>query len=207
VSRWPLLAALMLVIACPSRAPHGGLEPVDELDRGPGRSSSDPVEPTADAKPVAFEGSGEGCERTCGQLHDCLLAEPPPAATPHQAAALELDCLQLCVESGPALTDSRFATCAAIESCGELLPCMRATWPAAPVEPVEPTIEPSGSEGCRLGCKRLGECFDSSPDNIDECARGCEQRLDTAQQTAFGECMQIADCLAMLECMRAFPGA
>lgn len=207
MSRSPLLAALALLLACPSRAPHEGPEPVDEPDRRPDSSSSSAVEPALDSNVAVLESGGDGCEQLCGQLHDCLLTEPPPAATPHQAAGLELDCLQLCVESGTTLTDSRFAACAEAPSCGALLPCMREAWPAIPDESVEPTIEPSGSEGCALGCKRLGECFGSSPEDIDECARGCEQRLDVAQQTAFGECMQISDCLAMLECMRAFPGA
>lgn len=205
--------ALVLVLACPGPAPSEPPDPdhVGDSDPEPRSTANDTTDPApADegSSVVVEPTSDDGCERVCGGMHDCMLAEPDSTATPHQAAALELDCLRQCVETGPALVDSRFGACADASGCGELLPCMRDAWPDAPDEPIpDPIIEPTGSEGCRLGCKRLGECFDAAPDEIDACANGCEKQLDSIEMKAFGECLQITDCKAMLECMIAFPGA
>jgi hypothetical protein len=210
LARALVLASLASALACPARAPSEAPVRIDDSDSEPEATSTGAVDPASD------EGEGGGsteptfasCEGVCGGLHDCLLAEPDPTTSPHQAAALELDCLRQCVEGGPAVAGSRFAACTGAPRCAELLPCMRDAWPDVPSESIpEPIIEPSGSEGCRLGCKRLGECFGSKPDEVDACASGCERKLDPTQMKAFGECMEIADCTAMLECMIAFPGA
>lgn len=202
-----LLALVLTSTACPGRAPSEVPLRVDDSVREDDATSKGAVDPAADDD-ASTAPIFDGCEGVCGGLHDCLLAESEPTTSPHQAAALELDCLRQCVEHGPAIADSRFAACTGAPSCAELLPCMREAWPVVPSESSpEPVIEPSGAEGCRLGCRRLGECFGATPDEIDACAEGCERKLDSTQMKAFGECMAIADCTAMLECMIAFPGA
>jgi hypothetical protein len=207
-----LLAWVLVSLGCPNPGPS---EPppdrVDEPEPEPGTTSTGAPEPGADegssTSVVVVEPAGGSCEGVCGDLHDCLLAEPDSSTSHSQAAALELDCLRQCVETGPAVSDSRFAACADAPECGELLSCMREAWPDEPSNPLpEPEIGPSGT-GCRIGCERLGKCFDAKAEEIDTCTSGCEQKLDLAQMKGFGECVAITDCAAMLECMIAFPGA
>ena len=207
VRAWPV-AALFVALACPSRGPSESPQPLLPTHDDDESSSSSSEAAPASEHEQTFEPAIGDCEGLCGQLAECLLSEPPPALTTHQAAALELDCLQRCVGSGPPLADSSFAACANAEACTSLLPCMREAWPHEEQEggEPEPVIVPSGS-GCRQGCERLGHCFGSTPDEIDTCAGGCEQVLDADTQAEFGECTQTSDCLEMLECMRKFPGA
>lgn len=212
--RRPALVGLaLLALACPKPAPGPGERPNERASTGdePSTSSAGSAAPSegegADASEPSEAESPSDCEGVCGRLHDCLLAEPPPTLAPRHAAALELDCLQLCIERGPALADSRFAACDD-STCGALLPCMRASWPSQPDTAPEPLLEPSPSgTGCREGCKRLGECFDAASTLIDDCTQGCEDKLGPEDEAAFGECTRSSDCLLMLECMQKFPGA
>ncbi|MFV8749765.1 hypothetical protein ACNOYE_04350 [Nannocystaceae bacterium ST9] len=200
------IALLLLASACPKQGPREPSDPIEPAasDEGEGSTTGGGESPDADSG--ALE-PAQSCEAICGSMHDCLLARADPPTAPHEAAALELDCLQLCVESGPALADSRFAGCASASTCDVLLPCMREAWPSEPTPEPEPNIEPTGGEGCRQGCERLGQCFGSKPDEVDECARGCERQLDLPEQKAFGQCVEAPDCVAVLTCMQAFPGA
>lgn len=209
--RLALVLAALASIACPRRSP--GEQPPRELgEAGPTpEQASEAAEPPDAHEPFEpFEPPRE-CESLCGAMHDCLLAESVPdfpALAPHQAGALEIDCLGHCIAGDATLATSRFSSCASSTTCDALLPCMRTNWPQQPTPPSEPELTPSPSgSGCRDGCKRLGECFDAGQPMIDDCTQGCEDKLDADDEAAFGECTRSADCLLMLECMRKFPGA
>jgi hypothetical protein len=128
------------------------------------------------------------CERMCGSLGDCLLADD--AYTTAGAGSLELQCLDICVhspEAEPAKTT--FLACGSQTQCGQLVDCAEQNWDALAATRRSPEVGGIVASGdtCVLACDWIWAClFTNAPPGeiaLDpvyeqykgECANSCQQ--------------------------------
>ena len=218
-----LIALALGPLACRSGGSAGAVAPVDPpraLDSGAGELAgrdSGALEGGAQARAARGEaGQGEArgrdehwasfpegsrCERLCARVFECVLDEGKEDEA--GAASIELGCLRACVE-GPEL--GPFGSCEAKAGCGDLLGCVRASWPASP-EPPRPSVESPPSAGCRHACNALASCYSASQDEADRCVKRCREALPAEREAAIGECAEQDDCGELERCMKSFPGS
>lgn len=100
------------------------------------------------------------CERVCGRLGDCLLADPD--FTSASASALELACLDLCVHSADAApAQAEFLACGQQSECGQLQACAERSWTALAQVRQGPDIAGvlASADPCRVGCRWTYACI------------------------------------------------
>lgn len=174
---------------------------VSESTHGPGsragRSAVErgPTKQASAARLIAVTSTSASdarpCERVCGSLGDCLLADD--AYTSTAASGLELECLDLCVHSPDgAPAKAEFLACGREHECGPLQACAEQSWAklvAARQGPVIAAVEGPSLDGCKSGCAWLYSCsYTNAPPGerqhrmdsmlttwIDECTHACEQ--------------------------------
>ena len=162
-------------------------------DRSP---SSRPLDNNRDGKPatsliaVATTSASEAqpCERVCGNLGDCLLADDDYSSA--TAGGLELMCLDMCVHAtDDAAAKAEFLACGSQSECGPLQACAERTWTALAEARTAPAIEGVAApvaDPCKLGCRWVYACmYGSKPgdawvdpqteQNLNDCFSACEQ--------------------------------
>ncbi|HVI04061.1 MAG TPA: hypothetical protein VM869_35460, partial [Enhygromyxa sp.] len=136
------------------------------------------------------------CERVCGSLGDCLLADD--AYTITAAGGLELQCLDLCVHSADAApAKTEFLACGAQTECGPLQACAEQHWTALAAAREGPAVEgvvAPDANPCKLGCRWLYSClysgappgeaaFDPTFEQpATDCVNQCDQMSETDQE-------------------------
>lgn len=111
------------------------------------------------AVPTTAPGEAPPCERVCGKLGDCLLADADAATN---AAGLELTCLDMCVHSpDTAPAKLEFLACGTQSECGSLQACAERTWTALADARQRPEIEGviAPANTCLLACTWLYSCI------------------------------------------------
>lgn len=111
------------------------------------------------AVPTTNPNEAPPCERVCGSLGDCLLADADEATS---AAGLELTCLDMCVHSpdtAPAKVE--FLACGTHSECGSLQACAEQTWTALADARQRPEIEGvvAPANTCLLACTWMYSCI------------------------------------------------
>jgi hypothetical protein len=100
------------------------------------------------------------CERVCGSLGDCLLAEHDYTTT--AASGLELACLDMCVHS-PELEPAKieFLACGSQTQCGPLQACAERSWTALAAARQRPEVAAviASADPCKLGCRWMFSCM------------------------------------------------
>jgi hypothetical protein len=140
------------------------------------------------AVPTTTAGEAPPCERVCGSLGDCLLADADEATS---AAGLELACLDMCVHSADtAPAKVEFLACGTQSECGSLQACAERTWTALADARQRPEIEGvvAPENTCLLACTWMYSCiatgtppgqvpFDPGFEQIMQqgCVEPCEQ--------------------------------
>ena len=133
------------------------------------------------------------CERVCGSLGDCLLADEDYSSA--TAGGLELMCLDMCVHAADdAAAKAEFLACSQTE-CGQLQACAERTWTALAEARTAPAIEGVAApvaDPCKLGCRWVYACLYGSPpgdawvdpqteQNVNDCFSACEQASQEIQ--------------------------
>ncbi|KIG19531.1 hypothetical protein DB30_00040 [Enhygromyxa salina] len=119
---------------------------------------------SSDWEPAPARG-GSPCERSCGELHDCVIEAGVHG--PRAAVWIELECLAACVTSPPpsAASPSLFgcalpaASRADAARCDPFLACVRDAWPdqAASAGPTSSVVVPV-AKGCDRACWAFARC-------------------------------------------------
>jgi hypothetical protein len=156
------------------------------------------------------------CERMCGTLGDCLLADPDYTSV--AAGGLELQCLDMCVHSPdgePAKTE--FLACGgqvdsdsrrSAADCDPLQACAERTWAALAASRRGPEV--SGVAGvladsCELGCKWMYSCMSTNmppgeaylnPDFERSMNENCINQCEHLPQTEYNTLSRMPSCLA-----------
>lgn len=143
------------------------------------------------AVPTTAPTEAPPCERVCGKLGDCLLADADEASS---AAGLELTCLDICVHSpdtAPAKVE--FLACGTQRECGSLQACAERSWTALADAGQRPEIEGvvAPANTCLLACTWMYSCilsatppgqvpFDPDFERMmhESCVAPCEQMPD-----------------------------
>lgn len=144
------------------------------------------------------------CERVCGSLGDCLLADANYSTV--AAGGLELMCLDLCVHSAEgAPAKAEFLACGSQTECGPLQACAERSWTALAAARKGPEISgvATTADPCKLGCGWMYAClytegppgaasFDASIQMaVDSCGDSCDA-MDEAGRDYYG---RLAPCL------------
>lgn len=123
----------------------------------------------------------EPCERMCGGLGDCLLADPD--YSPANAGGLELQCLDLCVHSPddhPAKAE--FLACGAHDQCAGLQNCAEQHWSALAKTRRGPKVGGvlTSANPCKTGCRWLYACvYTNMPPGAGTLDSSAQQQLQT----------------------------
>jgi hypothetical protein len=182
---------------------------------GPARSgSAGGSEPASSLVAVAMTQSGEPCERVCGSLGDCLLADD--AYSSAVAGRLELSCLDLCVHAPDGDPAKRELLGCGGQACGELTACAERNWAtlSAASSRVEPQPIATSGDPCVESCLWMFSCSASfqPPDqtNTDpgwerDCAQQCEEEIWRTMMMHMGPCVvnHCSDVNAVYECYSA----
>jgi hypothetical protein len=146
---------------------------------------------------VATTGANEAqpCERVCGSLGDCLLADA--AYTTNVAGGLELVCLDMCVHSAEAApAKAEFLACGGQTECGQLQACAERNWTAlaaARQGPAVAGVTASDVDPCKSGCRWTYSCMGGSPpgqgtldpmweEYVKSCVDMCDQMLPSERE-------------------------
>lgn len=143
------------------------------------------------------------CERSCANVHACVVLEGRPRAA---AATIELGCLDACVRATEAFTRCEWPSTLTADRCASSLTCIRAAW-STPTDPHTPTVIEPASDGCDLACAALARCHDRPIESAETCARQCRKVLPEAQQLVARDCAALEGCSAIEDCVLALPGA
>ena len=228
--RAPCLAALALCLgfgACarssespiadePNPASRDKREPATA--RGGSPAAWTPAGVRTPAAPVAVvagtDSEADPCEQTCGELGDCLRADPDQVEA---ASHLELACLELCVHVDPEVqAGADFRACGDAPGCEEVLSCARERWGAAEASRGKSTAYQGPYEApmtCELMCRAVLACslHDVPPNQLNDaniefgpelqnCSEGCDQRADAMLDPS---CLQTNSCQQLFECLMA----
>lgn len=221
-SRTSLALALVCAVACAS-APEREAEAEAEAPSSPSlaATSSKPARASGPglvlrsqsfAAPVSVVASpteAVPCEQMCGRLGDCLDARP------HESSALELSCLDLCVnvrEDAPVA--AKFRGCQGRDSCGALLECAEQHWEQASLARVEydPLVDMGAVNACEAYCTGVYGCMyydktmaqglefnDSTQREVDSCISACNP--EDPIMLAAGPCSSELTCMEYWDCL------
>jgi hypothetical protein len=189
---------VMLSMGCRSSPPPP--TPTVRTTSTPAASPAKLAAPTRVGWTAASEGSP--CERTCANLHACLVLEGRERAA---AATIEIGCLGACLGATKAFSACEDQAASGLDGCASLQTCVRAAWPAQD-EP-EPIVVDAASDGCGLACAALARCREKPSDAAEECARQCRLILSENQQLGARSCAVLESCPAVEDCVFALPGA
>lgn len=214
-----LLLAIVLVGAC---RPAADAEQIDAPSASVAGTEATTAEVAKQRSPVAIA-SGDSmlgntlvavttvnasdaqpCERVCGSLGDCLLANTSYAA--QVAGGLELECLDMCVHS-PDTEQAKidFLACGSKTECGQLEACAERTWTALSEVRKSPEIAGivASTDPCKLGCRWYFSCFygfgppgqayldPQLERDMNSCIDGCDNNpnVDRTVMGRFAECL------------------
>lgn len=181
-SLFPLALALALLSACDAWGPTG---------------SSGPLQPGADAAPLADGGAGDagggGARASCDAYLACL-AKASPATFPAALAAYGPDgtCWR---------TDASATAAACASACESSREQLASSFPAV-AECERPSAGDAGDGG---RCAASERCAAASTISVDACGRcdSCGASACCAPATA---CANSSDCVALLRCFRGCGG-
>jgi hypothetical protein len=169
---------------------------------GSGRPGTDKDGPARSLVAVAITKSGEAgpCERVCGSLGDCLLADEDYSSA--VAGRLELQCLDLCVHAPDDNAGKRGLLGCGGQACPELAACAERSWAAmsAGSSRVEPGAVVSNNDPCMEGCQLLWSCMASGqppgragdPDLEREMEKMCTQTCESLEREVM---IQLRPCV------------
>ncbi len=149
-------------------------------------------------------GAASPCERVCGSLGDCLLADRTYSDA--VAGGLELECLDMCVHSPDAEpAKSAFLACGGKSECGALTTCAERNWPALAALHESPGVADvvAVNDTCKAGCRWYIAClFAGKPPGeayLDsqsvELMETCIDQCDLVQTGHYEMMTHFADCL------------
>src|SRR5690606_17171747 len=158
-----------------------------KLGSGPSLAAEPRLQSSLVSVATTSASEAQPCERVCGSLGDCLLADDDYTAL--VAGGLELERIDRCVHSADGSpAKSALLACAAKTECGQLEACVEQTWAALGDARRSPgVVGIASTDPCKSGCRWLFSCmFTHAPPGeayldpqfelqMNQCVEGCDE--------------------------------